>query len=125
MVVVSLIDQIDDGCERRALTTAGWSSDQHETVFDIHYLFQLFRQIEIIEPRRPHWDNTHDDGVSATLLEDVDAESRITRNAERKVCGAALFKSLEWRWLIADDQLGNSRSVRRQQFFQTGDTNGH
>ena len=97
VVVVRFVDQIDDRGECRTLTAAGWSSDQHDAVFDIYYLFQLFRQIEIAETRRPHRNHAHDDRVCAALLEDIDAKTRITGNAERQVCRASLFEAFERR----------------------------
>src|SRR6185436_19820263 len=123
VIGVNLVDEIDDGGKCRTLTTAGWSSDQHDAVFYIYYLSQLFRQIEIAEPRRSHRNYTHHDCVRAALLEDIDAKTRITRNTERKVRGAALLETFEWCGLIADDQFGNSRGVGRRQLLQTSDAN--
>ena len=117
VVVVSLVDQIDNRRERGTLAASGWSSDQHDAVFDIYYLFQLFRQIEIAELRRPHRDHAHDDRVCAALLEDIDAETRVARSAERQVGRARLFEAVERRLLIADNQFRDARGMGRQSAF--------
>ena len=82
VVVVRLVDEIDDRGEGRALTASGWSSDEHDAVFDVYYLFQYIGQVEIAEPRRPHRNHAHDDRVRAALLEDVHAKTRVAGSAE-------------------------------------------
>src|SRR5215470_596064 len=107
VVVVRLIDQINDGGERRALATAGRSSDEHDPVFDVYYFFQYVGQIEIAEPRRPHGNNAHDDRVRAALPKDIHAETRVAGRAERQVRGTRFFKAIDGRLLIPNDQLRN------------------
>src|SRR6185369_5058937 len=85
VVVVNLVNQVDDRCQSRTLTAASWSSHQHDSVFDIYYLFQYFRQIEITKARRSHRYHAHDDRVCAALFEDVDAETRVAGHTERQV----------------------------------------
>src|SRR6185369_17591141 len=85
VVVVRLVDEIDDRSERRTLATSGWSSDEHDPVFDIYYLFQYFRQIEIAEPRRPHWNHAHDDRVRAALPENIHAKTSVSGRTERNI----------------------------------------
>ena len=125
VVVVRFVDQIDDRSERRTLATAGWPSDQHDPVFDIYYLFQLFRQIEIAEVRRSHRNHAHDDRVRAALLEDIHAKTSVAGNTERQVGRAGFFETLDCRLLIADDQLRNAGRVGRRKLFQTGNANRH
>ena len=61
--------------------------------------------------------------MRAALLEDIDAETRVARNAERQVSRARLFETVERRLLIADDQFGDARGMGRQKLFETGDAN--
>src|SRR5829696_1322 len=83
VVVMRLVNQIYYCCEGGALAAAGWSSDKHDTVFDIYDFLQLLRKIEIAETWRTHRNHTHDDRVRPALFEDIDAKTRIARHAER------------------------------------------
>src|SRR5215213_328019 len=125
VIVVRLIDQIDNRRQRRALTTSGWSSDEHNTVFYIYYFFQYIGKVEIAKLGRPHGNHAHDDRVRAALLEDIHAEPSIAGNAERQVCGACLFKAFERRRLISDNQFGDAGRMGRYQLLQTRDANRH
>ena len=58
---------------------------QYDPVFQFGYLAQLWRQVEVLEARRPRRNDAHDDRVRAALLKDVDAEAAETGNAERKI----------------------------------------
>src|SRR5437868_1337934 len=125
VIIMSLIYQIDNRSQRRTLATAGRTRNQHNAVFDVYDLFQLLRQVEIAETRRSHGYNTHDDRVRPTLLEDVDAETSVARNAERKVSRAGFFQSVQCYQMISDNQLRDSCGMRRRQLLQTRNANGH
>src|ERR1044072_1644509 len=102
MVVVRLVDEIDDRSKGRALAASGWPSNEHDAVFDIYYLFQYIRQVEIGEPRRPHRNHAHDDRVRAAVPEDIHAKTRFARSAERQIRGATPFQTVDCRLLIAN-----------------------
>src|ERR1044071_1492797 len=91
VVVMHLVDEVYDGGECGTLAAARWSSDEHDAILEIYYLFQLFRQIEIAELRRLHRNDAHDDRVAAALLEDIDTEASVAGNAERQVSGAGFL----------------------------------
>src|SRR2546423_8961421 len=102
VVIMSLVDQIDDGRQRRTLAAARRPCHQHDSILDIRYFLQLLRQIEIAKARRSHRDNAHDDRVRATLLEDVDAETSIARNAEREISRACFFEAFHCSLLVSN-----------------------
>jgi hypothetical protein len=58
--------------------------------------------------------------VRAALHEDVDAEAREARRAEREVGRAELLKVLAGRLVVADDDLGDAGGVRGQELFESG-----
>jgi len=63
-------------------------------------------------------DDAHDDGVAATLLKDVDAETAVMRKTVRKIAGAGLFQSGE-SLLVGADQ------VRRHPGSMLGEQDRH
>src|SRR6185436_3210735 len=85
MVELRLINEIDDCSERRALSASGWTSDEHQPVLYVDDLLQLGWQVKVVEVGWIGGNNTHDDGVSASLLEDIHTKPRLARSAERKV----------------------------------------
>src|SRR4029078_11592027 len=103
VVVVGFVNQIDNGCKCRTLPAARWSSHKDDAVFQIYYLLQLFGQIEITELRRSHRDHAHDNRVRSTLLENIDAKTRVAGNAERIVSRTGFFETVDCRLLITDD----------------------
>src|SRR6185503_9322409 len=85
VVVLSFIDQIDDGRECRALSAARRSCYQYDPVLDVYDLFELFGQVEVAKLRRVHRDDSHHDRMSAALLENVNSKASITGYAEREI----------------------------------------
>jgi len=75
VVVLRLVNEIDDGGERRALAAARGAGHEHDTVLDLDDVAHLLGQIEIREVWRPRRNHAHYDGVGAALLEDVYAKS--------------------------------------------------
>src|SRR5215213_4477865 len=125
VVVVRFVDEVDNGRQRRALATPGWSSDKHDSVLNIYYLFQYVGQIEITELRRPHRNHAHDDRVRAALLEDINAKTSVAGNTERQIRGATLFKTVEGRLLVADNQFRDAGGMARRQLVEPGNANRH
>ena len=124
VVSLRLVDEVDDGGQRRGLARARRARHQHDAVLQVGDLLQDGRQVEVRPLRRRVGDDAHDDGVRAALHEDVDAEAREARGTEREVGRAELLKVLAGRLVVADDDLGERGGVRRQELLQPGDGDG-
>src|SRR5437588_8669492 len=130
MIVLRLINQIDNRRQGRALARTGRAGYQHDAVLKLNNCFQLFWKVELFKTRRPVRYNAHDDGVSATLHEDVDAKTREAGGAVRNVGRAVLLEIsghghvLSSSQLATNDNLGDACGVGRRQLFQTSNSTG-
>src|SRR5436190_6640675 len=123
VIELRFINQIDNRCQSRTLAAARGAGHQHDTVLNVDYLAQLFRQVEFFETRGTLWDNPHDNRMRAALLEDVYAKTTQPRDAERDISRAELVQTLGRTRIVANHDLGNTEGVGGSQLFEAG--NGH
>jgi hypothetical protein len=71
----------------------------------------LRRQIQLREGRNAGWDHSHDDGITAALLEDVHAEPRMLWQAVGQVARAMFFEGRDGSLVLADQLGGNAGCV--------------
>src|SRR3712207_6017975 len=94
VVLLLLVDEVDDGGERRGLARARRARDEHDAVAQLADVGQLLRQTQRLDGRDLRRDDAHHDGVGAALLEDVDAEARARRQRVAEVGRAGVREAL-------------------------------
>src|SRR4029450_6193191 len=85
VVVLRFVDQVDNCRERGALSTAGRTGNENNSILDLSDILKLFRKVEVFEVRRFPGNNPHHYRVSASLFEDIHAKARLTRRTEGNV----------------------------------------
>src|SRR6185436_5178290 len=110
----------DNGSKSRTFATSSRASDQHDSILDVDDLFQLHRQIKIVEIRRVGGNYAHDDGITATLLEYIHAEPGFAGDTKRNVRRAALFQTLVCAYMVADNHFRHTSRMGGRKLFQPG-----
>src|SRR3984893_11224711 len=113
-----LIHLVDDGRERGGLAGAGWTGDQDNAVANVADFLELIGEMQIIERRNVVGNDTHDDGATAALMENVDAETAAIFQAIGNVGGAFGFQFLGGVFVVADNGPGDLQSVVNGEAFQ-------
>ena len=75
VVMLFFVDDVDDCGLSGALTGPRWASDEHQTIPEIRNLFEMLRQAEVFERGNLGGDNSHNDGIDASLLKDIYTEA--------------------------------------------------
>src|SRR2546427_821729 len=82
VIELCFVDQIDDRRQRRALAAARRPGNQDDAILQFDYIAQLSGQIKVLEARRARRNHAHDDRMCTSLLENIDAKTTQTGNAE-------------------------------------------
>ena len=77
--------------------------DQHDSVSQLHDLFQLLRKVQCLKPWNRIRNDAHHDRAASALAENVYSESPDSRNAVRKVSGTILFEPADGMFILAHD----------------------
>src|SRR5208283_1305815 len=113
-----LVHPVDDGGEGGGLSRAGGTGDEDDAVAQGADFLELGGQFQIGETRDAVGDDAHDDGATAALAEDVDAEARGVFEAVGKIGGAVEFEFLGGVFIFADQGSGDLFGVAGDQAFE-------
>src|SRR2546423_5736497 len=92
VVRLRLVDEVNDGGERRRLARTRRAGDDDDAVLEAGDLLQDFRQVEVAELRRARRGGAHEEGVRAAPPGNVYAGGGGSRGAGNGGCPAQTFK---------------------------------
>ena len=110
---------VENGRERGGFSGAGRAGDEYDAIPQINDLFQRDGEMEFIKSWNLVWNDAHDDGATAALLENIDAEPGNSCDSVRKIGGAFLFELPDRRFILAHDFVSDVAGILRGQALQT------
>ena len=118
VVGLLLVHLVEDGRESWRFPGTGWTRHKHDAVAQIHNFLQCLRQIQLLESGDFVGNDTHYNGATSALLEDIYAETRHARDSVGKICGAVLLELADRRLVFSHDVVGNRARILRTQTLQ-------
>src|SRR5208282_5969731 len=102
---------IEHGSERGGLARSGGSGHQDDAVEQFGNFTDLWRQIEVDESGDGLRNDTHDNGVAAALLKNVDAKAAMARETIGDVAGSLILQGVESLLVAGDQFVGDAARV--------------
>src|SRR6266480_6557963 len=119
VVGLLLVHSVEYGCESGRFPGTGWTRHKHDAVAPIHNFLQCLRQIQLLESRDFVGNDTHYNGATSALLENIYAETRHARDSVGKICGAILLELADRGLVFSHDVVGNRARVLRTETLQS------
>src|SRR5260370_21887937 len=114
-----VVGPVDDSRQGGCFPRAGRPRDEHNAIVQMNDLGESRRKVQIFEAGNIVGNHAHDDGVSSTLPENVDAKSADCRDGIGKVGRALLFQSLSGIRLRANQIIGDLQGVLRREALES------
>jgi len=119
VVGLLFVHSVENGRERGGFSGAGRAGDKYHAIPQINDLFQRRGQMELVKSWNLVWNDPHDDGATAALLENIDAKPGNSGDSVRKIGGAFLLELPDSRFILTHDFVSDVVGVLRGQALET------
>ena len=106
-----LVDQIDEGRQRRRLARPGRTGHQHDAVLERGGVGHGGRKVQIGERRNLRRNDPHHDRIGAALAKDVDAKAGSLGQRIGEIAGALIVERPQDLLLAADEIAGDTGRI--------------
>ena len=104
MLAVSLVDHVDQGCQRRGLSGTGCSGNENQSSLSLAQLLYGCRKSELSRRRNLEGQESHDHREGSALLEYVYAETSAAVKRMREVDLTGLLHRLDQSVVVSEER---------------------